>query len=150
MEKKQRVAIRAQITYEVEDYQEDRSDYYSVHYGDDYYDDSGRDSEPFTVDFDLLKSRDDFIEALERWGEFIPKEQEPDEIEEGFGMMQFDDISYADEDMAQYGLRKTDAEPLLHKSVPQKIVIYFDDGSEEDINATDIEDTMNRVIDLIG
>ena len=150
MEKKQRLAIRAQITYEVEDYTEDRSDYYIDHDEDDFFDPSDRDAEPFTVDFDLLQSRDDFIEALERWGEYIPDEHEPDDIEEGFGMIQFDDTSYDNEDMAEYGLRKTDTEPLLHKSVPQKIVIYFDDGSEEDINATDLDDTMDRVIHLIG
>jgi hypothetical protein len=150
MEKKQRIAVRAQITYEIEDYRENHSDDYMDHYEDDFFDHANRESEPFTLEFDLLQARDDFIEALERWGEYIPDEHEPDDIEEGFGMMQFDDTSYDDEDMAEYGLRKTDAEPLLHKSVPQKIVIYFNDGSEEDFYATDLDDTMDRVIDLIG
>lgn len=149
MEKKRRIAVRAQIIYEIEDYQKNHSDDYMDHYEYDYLDHGDQESEPFTLQFDLLEEKDDFIEALERWGEYIPNEKEPDEIEEGFGMMQVDDTSYEEEDILEYGLRKTDAEPFLRKSLPQKIIIYFDDGSEEDIIVTDLDDTMNRVIDLI-
>jgi hypothetical protein len=151
MENKKRRPIRAQITYEVNEYHESNSeefDYYD--YNDDYSNKSSNNSDTFDMEFILPDLKDEFIEALERWTDFVPDDVVKDDFEEGFGMMNYDEeYDLDEEDMAEFARIPEDHDSDISTSIPQKIVIYFDDGSEEDIQITNQEETLQRVLDII-
>lgn len=152
MENKKRKPIRAQITYEVNEYRESNSeefDYYD--YNNDYSNKSSNDSDTFDIEFILPDLKDEFIEALERWIDFVPDDVVKDDFEEGFGMMNYDEeYGFDEEDMAEFARIPEDHASEINTSIPQKIVIYFDDGSEEDIQITNQEETLQRVLDIIA
>ena len=151
MENKKRKPIRAQITYEVNEYRESNSeefDYYD--YNDAFSNKSSNNSDTFDMEFILPDLKDEFIEALERWTDFVPDDVVKDDFEEGFGMMNYDEEYELDEeDMAEFARIPEDHDSDISTSIPQKIVIYFDDGSEEDIQITNQEETLQRVLDII-
>ena len=151
MENKKRKPIRAQITYEVNEYRESNSeefDYYD--YNDAYSNKSSNNSDTFDMEFILPDLKDEFIEALERWTDFVPDDVVKDDFEEGFGMMNYDEeYDLDEEDMAEFARIPEDHDSDISTSIPQKIVIYFDDGSEEDIQITNQEETLQRVLDII-
>jgi hypothetical protein len=151
MENKKRRPIRAQITYEVNEYRESNSeefDYYD--YNDAYSNKSSNNSDTFDMEFILPDLKDEFIEALERWTDFVPDDVVKDDFEEGFGMMNYDEeYDLDEEDMAEFARIPEDHDSDISTSIPQKIVIYFDDGSEEDIQITNQEETLQRVLDII-
>ena len=149
MESKKRKPIKAQITYEVNEYNDITSEE-SNFYDDEYNSKSSDGSDTFDMEFILPDSKDEFVEALERWTDFIPDEVVKDDFEEGFGMMQYDEeYDIDEEDMAEFARTPEDHDSDVNTSVPQKIVIYFDDGSEEDIQITNQEETLQRVINII-
>jgi hypothetical protein len=151
MENKKRKPIRAQITYEVNEYRESNSeefDYYD--YNDAFSNKSSNNSDTFDMEFILPDLKDEFIEALERWTDFVPDDVVKDDFEEGFGMMNYDEeYDLDEEDMAEFARIPEDHDSDISTSIPQKIVIYFDDGSEEDIQITNQEETLQRVLDII-
>lgn len=147
---KKRSAIRAQITYEVHENNNAGSEELSYYDYDDVYNNkSNIENDTFDVEFDLPESVDDFIEALERWNDFIPDEVSKDDFEEGFGMMQYEDDYDEDDDMAEFASSQQEFNSEMTTSIPQKIVIYFDDGSEEEVEITNQEDTLKRVLDIV-
>jgi len=97
----------------------------------------------------LPGSQGEFVEALERWTDFVPDEINQDEIREGFGMLQFDDVADEYEEFAEFGAREPDENAAMNTSVPQKITIYFSDGTEDEVEITDQENTLNRVLEII-
>ena len=151
LENKKRKPIRAQITYEVNEYRESNSeefDYYD--YNDAFSNKSSNNSDTFDMEFILPDLKDEFIEALERWTDFVPDDVVKDDFEEGFGMMNYDEeYDLDEEDMAEFARIPEDHDSDISTSIPQKIVIYFDDGSEEDIQITNQEETLQRVLDII-
>lgn len=151
MDNKRRNPVRAQITYELREYNDAGSDELSFYDYDDLYNTkSSTDGDTFDVTFDLPDSREDFIEALERWTDYIPDEAIKDDFEEGFGMMNYDEDYYEDEeDMAEFAHTKEDNNSDMHESTPQKITIYYDDDSEEEIEIISQEDTLRRILDIL-
>ena len=150
MENSKRKPIRAQITYEVSEFDDNKSDELSYYDYDDVFDSkSSSDNETFDMEFILPESKDEFIEALERWTDFVPDDVVKDDFEEGFNMMDYDEeFDFEEEDMAEFARIPEDHNSEMSTSIPQKIVIYFDDGSEEDIQITNQEETLQRVLDI--
>lgn len=150
MNKQNKTPIKALITYEVREFSDESSTYSTDGYYDEFYNnDSVDDAETYDVPYDLPKSQNEFVEALERWTDFVPDEINQDEIREGFGMLQFDDVTDEFEEMAEFGARDPDDDAGMSTSVPQKIIIYFDDGTDDEIEITDQEDTLNRILGII-
>lgn len=151
MESTKRNPVRAQITYEVNEFDDITSDELSYYDYDDVYDSkSSNDNETFDMEFILPDSKDEFIEALERWTDFVPDDVVKDDFEEGFNMMDYDEeYDLEEEDMAEFARIPEDPNSELNTSIPQRIIIYFDDGSEEDIQITNQEETLQRVLNII-
>jgi hypothetical protein len=151
MEQKKRIPIKAQITYEVKEYNDAGSDELSYYdYDDMYTNKSSIENDTFDVEFDLPDSKEDFIEALERWNDYIPDEAMKNDFEEGFGMMQYDEEYYEEEeDMAEFAHTKDDNDSKMHTSIPQKIMLFFDDNSEEEVEITNQDDTLRRVMNIL-
>ncbi|MBN1406537.1 MAG: hypothetical protein JW956_02035 [Calditrichaceae bacterium] len=151
MENKKPKPVKAQITYEVNDLNENSSDELSYYDYDDVYDSkSSKDAETFDMEFVLPDLKDEFIEALERWTDFVPDDVVKDDFEEGFNMMEYDEeFEPEEEDMAEFARIAQDHSSEINTSIPQRIVIYFDDGSEEDIQITNQEETLRRVLEII-
>lgn len=153
MNGKKRKPIKAQITYEVNEYNDIASEEFSYYDYDDVYNSSNKssnDNDTFSLEFILPDSTDEFVEALERWTDFVPDDVVKDDFEEGFGMMQYDEeFDVEEDDMAEFARDPEDHNADINTSIPQKIVIYFDDGSEEDIQITNQEETLRRVLNFI-
>jgi hypothetical protein len=150
MEENNRKPIKAKITYEVNEYRDSDSNEFNHYEYDDGYDNQTQSEDnTFELEYALPESNDEFIEALERWSDFIPDEMTKNDFEEGFGMMQYGE-EYIDEeeDMAEFAT-PPNHDDNINTSIPQKIVIYFDDGSEEEIVITNQEDTLRRVLDVL-
>ena len=149
MEYNNRKPIKARITYEVNEYQDSESQEFNYYEYDDGYDNqTPSENNTFELEYTLPESNDEFIEALERWTDFIPDEITKDAFEEGFGLIQYDEEYDENDDMAEF-VASPNHDDNINTSIPQKIVIYFDDGSEEDITITNQEDTLRRVFDLL-
>lgn len=151
MESKKRIPVRAQITYEVDEFNNNASDEMSFYEYDDVFESKvSDDKETFDMEFMLPDSKDEFIEALERWTDFVPDDVVKDDFEEGFGMMDYDEeFDLEEEDMAEFARIPEDHTTEMNTSIPQKVIIYFDDGSEEDVQITNQEDTLKRVLKII-
>ena len=151
MESKKRIPVRAQITYEVNEFNDNTSDELSYYEYDDVFDTKGStDKETFEMEFILPDSKDEFIEALERWTDFVPDDVVKDDFEEGFGMMDYDEeFEMDEEDMAEFARIPEDQNSEMSTSIPQKIVVYFDDDTEEDIQITNQDETLKRVLKVI-
>ncbi|MEJ2543765.1 MAG: hypothetical protein P8Y99_06825 [Calditrichaceae bacterium] len=151
MESTKRNPVKAQITYEVNEFDNTSSDELSYYeYDDVYAGKSSNDNETFDMEFILPDSKDEFIEALERWTDFVPDDVIKDDFEEGFNMMDYDkDYDLEEEDMAEIARIPEDQNSEMNTSIPQRIVIYFDDDSEEDIQITNQEETLQRVLNII-
>ena len=151
MESKKRIPVRAQITYEVNEFNDNTSDELSYYEYDDVFDTkASTDKETFEMEFILPDSKDEFIEALERWTDFVPDDVVKDDFEEGFGMMDYDEeFEMDEEDMAEFARIPEDQNSEMSTSIPQKIVVYFDDDTEEDIQITNQDETLKRVLKVI-
>ena len=121
----------------------------SFEFDDGYDNQSQTENDTFELEYVLPDSNDEFIEALERWTDFVPDELTKNDFEEGFGMMQYgEEFNEEEDDMAEFASSGNHVENV-NTSIPQKIVIYFDDGSEEEIIITNQEDTLRRVLDIL-
>jgi hypothetical protein len=143
-------AVKVLITFEVKEYSEDYQEYQETYYDDYYSENSNSDEDTYELVFSLPDSRDELIDILERWVDYIPDDYSQSEIEDGFGMIDFEDGADDFEDLAEFGARDPEQSNQMNTSIPQKIIVYFEDGSEEEVEITGQEETLNRVLNLIG
>ena len=142
-------AVKVLITFEVKEYSEDVQEFQESYYDDYYQENQDNDDETYELVFKLPDGRDELIEILERWVDYIPDDFSQSEIEDGFGMIDSEDSEDDFEDFAEFGARDPEHNNQMNTSIPQKIVVYFDDGSEEEVEISEQEATLNRVLDLI-